>query len=253
MVFEGHELLEYLLPPIRKEIDFISVVYQEKSFFDNQCADDLISTLEKLLKVGLIDKMVKYNQNSLVRNKINEINNRNIGRQLSIDAGCTHHISADTDEFYLPEQLSYAKKESEGYDCSMAYTVNYYKEPTYKIVPDQNHIVTLIHPVENYYDISANSPYSIEITRKLEKMGNIKLFTKNEFSVHHMTYVRRDIRAKLINSPSGKLMKIDKFIDAFNKYKLGDRLCIPPDFMNRKTELTPNIFNIKELNGSDIN
>jgi hypothetical protein len=81
--------------------------------------------------------------------------------------------------------------------------------------------------------------------RKHKNSNKVKIYKKEEFTVHHMSYVRKDIRKKLENSDNGRFYKIDNFIEDFNKYKAGDRLRIVPDLMNRKTKIVENIFNIK--------
>ena len=85
----------------------------------------------------------------------------------------------------------------------------------------------------------------MEITRRFEKQDNYKVFTKDEIIIHHMSYVRKDIRKKLLNSDNGQFYKIEKFAKEFENYKLGDRLCIVPDRINRKTTKVDNIFGIK--------
>lgn len=64
--------------------------------------------------------------------------------------------------------------------------------------------------------------------------------------MHHMTYVRKDMAKKLRNSMTGHLYEIDKFVDDFDKYQLGERLVVAPDFLTRRTVLVDNIFNIEE-------
>jgi hypothetical protein len=136
----------------------------------------------------------------------------------------------------------------EGEDYSVAPLANYYKHPTYLITPDQGHVVSFIHPVTNEYNASIlypTFPFHMETTRRFTNYANYRLFTKEEITIHHMSYVRKDIRRKLANSDNGRFYKKqEKFINDFDKYKLGDRVCIVPDFLNRKTKLVENIFGI---------
>jgi len=150
--FNGIELLEYALRAIRSEVDFVSVIYQDISFFGNSAQEDLLDILNRLADDRLIDMLICYEQDFNVGNKENETRIRNLGVDLSREIGCTHHISADVDEFYLPEQLRYVKDNIHGYDCSLVRLTNYYKHPCWQIKPEQNQQVTFIHPVDNYYD-----------------------------------------------------------------------------------------------------
>lgn len=242
IVFDGEELLKYAIKAIRSEVDFISVIYQNISYYGNSASPEV--ELLSLKKDGLIDHLELYVSDLNLHNKINEINIRNLGLQRSKEAGCTHHISADTDEFYKINQLRYAKKIMEGeYDASIVYLENYYKHPTYQVYPSQNQVVSFIHPVTTSYE-NIKSPYKIEITRR-NPAKNCKIFTKEEFVIHHMSYVRKDIRKKLANNSNGLYYNLDKFVDEFDRYVLGKRLRISPDFLNRRTILADNFFNIE--------
>ncbi len=250
MVFDGEELLEFAAKSIRDKVDHISVTYQTTSYFGNPASPELPKLLERLKSDNLIDELIHFEPDLSVHHKVNELNLRNLGRIASKRAGCTHHISADVDELYQAEQLEFAKAamEEDDYDFSVAPLITYYKHPTYLIVPIQKLVVSFIHPVDNVYDMEIrypNFPFHMETTRRFSKCQKYRVFDKDEFSIHHMSYVRKDIRKKLANSDNGRFYKkLEKFISDFDKYQVGDRVCIVPDFINRKTVLVDNIFNI---------
>lgn len=246
MVFDGEELLEFAIRSIRSEVDHISVTYQSVSYFGNPASKDLLPLLQRLQREGLVDELLYYETDLSIHHKKNELRLRNLGLEASRRAGCTHHISADVDEFYKPDELAYAKKvmEEGDYDFSIASYVTYYKDPTYLIVGEGKTMVTFIHPINNEYRVFKEFPFKIEDTRKLSRCEKYKVFTRDEITVHHMSFVRKDIRKKLENSDNGRFYKINQFVDSFNRYKLGDRLCITPDFINRRTKEVPNTFNI---------
>lgn len=57
MVFDGEELLEFAVKSIRNVIDYISVTYQDVSYFGNKADPNLLSYLENgLMWVGQIKK-----------------------------------------------------------------------------------------------------------------------------------------------------------------------------------------------------
>ncbi len=176
--------------------------------------------------------------------KHNEQIVRNLGVDLSIKHGCTHHISSDVDEMYDPDQLQYAKNEMKDHDSSIVCVENYFKHPTYLITPNQGHVVSLIHPVSSRYDMKKPFPRSIEMTRKTHPNEKCRVFTKDEFVIHHMSFIRRDIREKMYNSPSWPMYNQKSFLADFDKYKLGERIQVAPDFKFRKTTYAPNKFGI---------
>lgn len=234
-VFEGEELLEFVLSPIRSELDFVCVIYQTTSFFGNTAHEELVSNLKKL--GGLIDELIEAPQ-------LGEVGLRNLGLERSRAAGCTHHISSDVDEFYLPDQLAYAKSQVEGYDCSVVRLENYYKRPTWRITPCQNQLVSFIHPVEAEYG-SGYFPYNVDLTRRCTPCEFCKEFEPREVTMHHMSFVRKNMGRKLYNNANSAHFNIPTFLADFDKYELGGRLRMVPDFMNRRTVLVDNIFNIE--------
>lgn len=249
MVFDGEELLEFAAQSIRNQVDHISVTYQTTSYFGNSCNPNLPKLLEKLKNQKLIDELIHYEPNLSLHPKENELRLRNIGLNASRNQNCTHHISADVDEFYKIDQLKYAKDVmKQDYDFSVAYLDTYYKNPTFLVIPDQKLLVSFIHPVTNEYNKNINYPifpFHMETTRRLTNYSKYKLFTKDEFTIHHMSYIRKDIRKKFQNSDNGRFYKIEKFIKTWENYQLGERVCLLPDFLNRRTTQVENFFNIQ--------
>lgn len=249
MVFDGEELLEFAASAIRKEIDYISATYQKTSYFGNPCGPDLIPTLKRLESNKLIDELIFYEPNLRLPPKENEVRLRNLGLEHSRKAGCSHHISSDVDEFYQAEQLKYAKQvmDADDYDFSIATSINYYKDPTFLVYPDQGIQMSLIHPVDNRYDREIPYPafpFPIEITRRLARCKKYKVFSKDEITIHHMSYVRKDIRRKFQNSDNARCYQLENFYKTFDNYKLGNRVCLLPDYLNRTTIKVENQFNI---------
>lgn len=245
MVFDGFELLEYAARSVRTQADFVAATYQSTSYFGNPAEPGLEATMKKLLRDGLLDEIRHFEPNLKIHHKQNELALRNLGLAMSRKAGCTHHVSADVDEIYKPDELAYAKNNLGDADHSLATYAMYYRRPTYLIQPSQKLQTTFIHPVNNPYEMNDTLRY-IEPTRRPKYRDKVRIFTENEITIHHMSYVRRDIRWKLANSDNGRCYrKLDKFVEDFNNYKLGGRVCIAPDFMNRKTVEVDNIFGIK--------
>jgi len=241
LAFHGEELLEYVLRPIRHLLDFVGVVYQDKSFKGNHARPELLQTLRRLQELGLVDRLAVYQPDGALSYKENEAAARNLGLDEAIGAGCTHHITADMDEFYLPEQLAFAKSQMGGYDCSMAGMQVYFKEPTWRLTPTPKQIVPLIHEVGLRYDVRGKFPVGIDDSRRMTTM-RCRRFAPEEVTIHHMSYVRKDMREKLENT--SHRYDVQKFLAEFDKYCLGDRIQLAPDRINRRTVLVENVFHI---------
>ena len=92
-IFDGEEPLENSIKSIRKNVDYISVVYQEISNFGNPCNENLIPLINELKNEGLVDEIFKYRPQPQRGGHFNEISKRNIGLFLSEGVKCTHHMS----------------------------------------------------------------------------------------------------------------------------------------------------------------
>lgn len=247
IVFDGEELLEFAIKSIRKEVDHISVVYQTTSYFGNESGSCLERLLIELKKQGLVDETIHYEQDKSVHHKQNELRIRNIGLDASIRAGCSHHVSCDVDEFYKPEQFNFAKKfmYENDFDFSTVPMLYYYKKPTFLVWPPQDLHVSFIHPVGNRYCISPKGfPLLMETTRQLKNFDKIYKFNREEIEMHHMSYVRKDIKKKFKNSDNARFYQVEKFIDRLEKHEVGDKVFLLPDYINRRTKLVENAFNI---------
>jgi len=222
-VFDGEELLENSIKSIRENVDYISVVYQEISNFGNPCNPNLVPLLNRLKEGGLVDELYKYNPQPRRGGHFNEINKRNVGLFLSEGAKCTHHMAMDSDEFYTDDNFKYLKNEivSGNYDSSCCQMTTYYKEPQYRLDPKEDYYVSLIYKIQRgkQYVMGLPFPTLVDPTRRMEA-GKCKIFTRDEIEMHHMSYVRKNIRIKLTNSSAFPNFKnIDKLVDYFEKWE----------------------------------
>jgi len=222
-IFDGEELLENSIKSIRKNVDYISVVYQEISNFGNPCNENLIPLINRLKNEGLVDEVFKYRPQPQRGGHFNEISKRNIGLFLSEGAKCTHHMAMDSDEFYTDEQFKFLKKEMiEGdYDSSCCQMVTYYKEPIYRLDPHEDYYVSLIYKIKSgkQYVMGLPFPTLVDPTRRMES-GKCKIFTREEIEMHHMSYIRKDLKIKLTNSSSSpNFNNINKIVKHFNEWE----------------------------------
>jgi len=71
-----------------------------------------------------------------------------------------------------------------------------------------------------------------------------KVFSSDEVLMHHMTYVRKNIRRKFDNSCNKNYQDIDDLCKKYDAYKLGDKVCMIPDYINHKIIKVENRFGI---------
>lgn len=222
-VFDGEELLEGSIKCIRDQVDYISIVYQTVSNFGNPCNEKLISLLNRLKSERLVDELFEYKPKINVGGHTNEITKRNIGLSLSVGAKCTHHMSMDSDEYYLSEQFKFLKEEmiSGDYDSSYSQMKTYYKSFEYQLDPPEEYYVSLIYKINQYslFEMGKYSPVLVDPTRRMDA-GKYRIFKRDEIEMHHMSFVRDNLEKKLTNSSSIESFrnKIPTIVNHYNNW-----------------------------------
>ena len=241
-LFDGFELLEGSIKQIRQQIDYISVVYQTVSNFGNPCDPELLPLLERLKSEGLIDELFEYSPKINKGGHFNEIQKRNIGLALSQGAGCTHHMSMDSDEYYIPSEFENLKKTiiDSDYDSSYCQMQTYYKSWDYALDPAETYYVSLIFKIKNdsNYVLMAPSPVLVDPTRRMSPTNKHIVLERKDIQMHHGSYIRDNIRTKLSNSSSRTdSWNIEGVVNYYEKFKEGDKgLMIKPfeEYVNLK-------------------
>jgi hypothetical protein len=225
-VFDAEEHLRGSISQIRNSVDYISIVFQKKSNYGQDCNKNLEEYLNKLKKDGLVNDIIEYHPIFGVSPHVNEVNKRNIGLMFSEKNGCTHHMSMDTDEYYLKEEFEYMKKIilDGDYDSSACQMSTYYKEPIYRLEPKEEYYVSLLFRIRPNitYTFGNNLPVLTDPTRSMNQ-GKFKRFERGEIEMHHMSFIRLDIEKKLRNS-SAKInfeSFIPEFLNYFNSWEYG--------------------------------
>ena len=223
-LFNGEELLEGSIKSIRDNVDFIGVIYQLTSNHGDSASDGLLKTLTDLVNDGLIDAIKQYTPQLGNHPKNNELNKRNIGLDLAKSYDCDYHMSMDSDEFYTDEQFKYMIKTivDGGYDMGVCQMCSYYKTPEYRLSPNEDYYVSVLHRIDDDTKFSMNYPCSVVVdpTRKTN-FKKMKIFSRDEIEMHHMTYVRNDMRSKLNNAGARVIYNqfIEKIINHFENWE----------------------------------
>ncbi len=229
-LFDGEELLEGSIKQIRKLVDYVSVVYQTTSNFGNPCNPGLVPLLERLKSEGLVDELFEYVPKVNKGGHSNEIQKRNIGLALSQGAGCTHHMSMDSDEYYIASEFEGLKKlvEENDYDSSFCQMQTYYKSWEYSLNPPEDYYVSLIFKIktESSYVLGAPAPVLVDPTRRMSPTNKPLILTREQIQMHHGSYIRDNIRTKLVNSSaSGNFSNdINKIVNHYNNWKYPDKV-----------------------------
>lgn len=224
-IFDGTELLGKSIESIRSSVDYVSVVYQNTSNFGKRSTVDILQLLREFVQNKMVDEIREYVPVGTVGHG-NEIAKRQIGLDMCRSVGCTHFISMDCDEFYKKEQFDAAASivVKGGYDSSACMMQTYYKEPTFALEPPETYFVPFIYKIdERSFKMSTKWPVIADPTRKMEPKKFLA-FERSQLEMHHYSYVRSDIRAKLHNSSASgnfrnRIEEIAKYHDDWSSDK----------------------------------
>ena len=201
-IFDGEELLKDSILSVRENVDYISVVYQVTSNHGNECSPDLLDKLIALQEEDLIDDLVFYEPDLNKHPHDNELRKRNIGLYHSRGKHCTHHLSMDADEFYEKDLFREAKQfiDENDIDSCACRLFTYYKNNFTILDPLENYYVSFIYRIRDGFDYNIIPfPVLVDPTRRMPP-GNFHLFTQDRLIMHHFSYVRDDIKKKMLNS-----------------------------------------------------
>lgn len=205
-VWDGEELLEQSIKQVRGTADYINVVWQKLSWYGKPCNPGLEKLLCKLKDKGLIDELIFFEPDLSLNPACNEINKRNIGLGAARRAGCTHFMTMDTDEFYDSKQFSNAFADVINRNLThTACNIVSYVTPTIRHRDYDTYFAPFIYKIDNGEKLTFDAfrgsiPCVIDTTRKIKLHKNSRFCFLGKIVMHHMTYVRKNIHAKIENS-----------------------------------------------------
>jgi hypothetical protein len=264
-LFDGEELLEASILSIRDAVDYINVVYQNTSYYGQKANSKLEEQLLELKEKGLIDEIYLYDKNFSLKDKtIYEKAKRDIGLNLAREAGCTHFLNMDVDEFYDKDEIIKAKEFILKNNIKMTAVpiYEYLKSPEFRFV--DSYSFTNGHDKYSYYvpfiiKIDKKSSYKkskffpclVDPTRTLNNSGKFYLFSKQDVIMHHMSTIRTDIDKKYNNSNYNNSAVNSEFLSEikqnirdwdFNDHQIGTSQY--STFQNKLVVKVKNKFNI---------
>lgn len=221
-VFDGYELLPFSIKAIAEHVDYINVVYQSISYQGNPCDDELLVVLNSLLDQGLINEIKCVNPSANIPATKFERKKRRVGLRLAQGHGCTHFMAMGCDEFYIAEEFKQCKEYiiKNNIKSSVAYLVDYVKEPIYQMINPNNYYVPFIFKLGLFSNMKkpAKFPLNVDGSRCLNSKSNFYEVPQNLLVCHHMRLVRKDLLSKY-NNRSDRQYLTYSIIDAINNIK----------------------------------
>ncbi len=242
------ELLEKAVDSIYPQVDGVIQVFSYKS---NIGEDDPISVCA-CCEEGFRRYQFEPDLSKMARE--NETTKRNYGLEMARRDGYTHFIMLDADEFYL--DIEEAKKEFDDPELNglVCESITYFKSPT--LCFDDTTRVPFIHKltpelrfVKNYhYPFSVNeaSNPAIDPTRTMNIAEGVKM---SKVKMHHMSFIRSDIRKKIRNSAGLRLKTFEAVVlNDYREAQEGYRLAYNGKTLRR----VENLFNLPEIVDSSL-
>lgn len=208
VVWDGHELLPFLIDSVRPHVDGIIIIWSKYSnrgkvgdFDPNQYPTCYTANIEPDLKLSSHD---------------NERAKRNFGLDVARQLGFTHFLVQDVDEFYDADEfeMNWTRIREEDLNGLVCRIKVYFKEPTLTIGLDPVTYVPFIHKLKatTHFVLNKYYPFSydkdgvnhIDPTRKMNYSTGVEW---SDMIMHHQSYVRKDLRIKIENSSSERLKK----------------------------------------------
>lgn len=212
-LFDGEELLPAAIRSIRKEVDFVTVVYQDVSNFGERHATGLRDMLSELKREGLVDSIVPYEPDLTRKPFVNEHRKRVIGVEESRRHGCTHHLDLDVDEFYRADEFARARDfiYANGICNSAVHFLYYINSPRWRL-EDCRYYVPFIFRIPRHVPSGCGEyfPCVVDLTRVLRSDGRFYVFRRDEIAMHHMSTIRRNMDRKYRNSSFGTVTEDSK-------------------------------------------
>lgn len=240
IVFDDVCHLKNMLTEVRPHCDEIVVCLQNESYYGVPIEQKIINHVQTLVEEKLVDDIIwfipttKYDESVEHSPRLVETDKRNfILNFLEHEKGCSHSMVIDSDEFYDSDDFANAKKlisENDNIKLSYCQYINYYRDYMHVMVwPFLCYVpfITESHFRFSFEHGSFDKPS--DPTRRYMVTGKDQLHAIFGFStvkMHHLSWIRQDIRAKIDNWSSRKYFdKIkglrERIIDRYENYQEG--------------------------------
>lgn len=190
-VFSGLEFLRPAAKNVRPFADYIVGVYSKQSNQGHPAPSYMMPLLISLVKEKLLDDVVEHlitpsdmpiDMQGIQRSK------RQLGQECCRREGCTHLMSRDCDEFYIPKQFVRALEYLNQYQLLICGLCDYVGSPLLR-----SKALTPLH-VSVVQDINCQfAPKDFGVLQDHERTietSSFKILSRTELLMHHFTAVR---------------------------------------------------------------
>jgi len=236
--FSGLELLKPSILNIRPFASHITVVWSRIAFSGEPCAVWAEPLLHNLVKSNLIDELIEFHPKITKRPEEMQDGCRlmyDIGRCSCLQAGCTHSLLKDCDEFHDPVQLEQTLKNYSNVDCSLTLIREYVNNPTTRIKKLTDLYVPFLQKAEKKMK-ARNRPFKVlcDGGRTIEDVKTWRIYKEQELVMHHYTFVRyNDVemhRKYCGNGHAQRMGGVENFLKWTKRFSSEELETVPDSF-----------------------
>lgn len=241
VAFDACEHLINIISELEGLLDYVVIGLQKVSYHGKPIAKEDLYFCEKLVNDKLADKIIYIETDLSKFARHQEVDKRNLMLDdIQNEGKCDYSFIIDSDEFYKRSQFEKCVNKiiENDYDLTYCQYVNYFGDYRhYLVYPFKNGCFVPFLAKSDYrytwncQDWDKPSDPTRRWVRKRDK-SNIFCdicheFTWKELNMHHLSWIRRNISAKLDNWSAKKMFEnypflSDKSIETFNQFINGD-------------------------------
>lgn len=242
-IWDDWELLYHSIRNIRPLVDGVIIVASSKSNSGE---------ISKIPYCWIDEELIICEPDLNKSLRENETFKRNTGLKKAKELGYTHFLMMDADEFYEPKEFLKEKERILKNDLAgtVCRTKVYFREPTLTVGYDVT-LVPFIHKITPDLCFMWNTkyPFAFEGPRREIRIDPTRQMNINsgmewsDITMHHMSWVRSDIRKKIRNSTARQNIEKSTIVRDYSNAKEG-YYC---EFYRAKIESCENLFNLPQI------
>lgn len=243
--YEGTEHLRSIIEEIRSEVDEIVLLWSDKSYAGKKADDTDKAEVSRILQDGLANDIVYFPCISYLPPREQETVRRNQGLAYFQSRGMDYALIMDSDEFYKKEDFIKAKDIVRTWlpQATFCYYRNYYKYKECELQDDcfeQMRVVPFLCSTSQRFQYDIPFYYPSDPTRRMSTHFNY-YFPKEVLTMNHWSWIRNDIRKKIMNWSSMDMFPVserEEMIDYYEKFDIRQTYVrIPHKIKHNKVEV----------------
>lgn len=243
--YEGTEHLRTIIEEIRDEVDEVVLLWSDRSYTGQEADDIDKEEVNQILRNGLVDDIVSFPSISYLPPREQETIRRNQGLSYFQSKGIDYALIMDSDEFYRKSEFHHAKELVRQWlpQASYCYYRNYYKFKDCELLDDcfpTPRVVPFLCSTSQRFLFDIPFPNPSDPTRRMRTDCNF-MFPKEVLTMQHWSWIRNDIRKKIMNWSSSDMFpkkEIEEMIAYYESFVKGMTFTrVPHKIKHNKVEV----------------